>query len=160
MPKEDCYICPHPSSEQEAWMLCRRDYDTLEELRDWAWRQRHHIEEPREFLALSGAVYAMDCILEREVFGCIIRLSWEQRHSDEDGFQEGSSCDLIISDEGIELQKMLVFSGAFGSDHETETSATLTPDGDFPDQRVQEWIRDCNRIEGSFSTTIDGLRIE
>lgn len=143
------------------WMLSRSDADTLERLRDFIWSCRASIaHEPIDLLAISGATHAMDCILERAEFTCSVSLFWVQRVTDEDGFGEGSSCDLIFSDEGIELSKMIYVGGPAGGDHHSERVANLTRDGDFYHDAVKKWIRDCSNIEGHIRVVINGLEIE
>ena len=142
--------------ESDPWMLSRRDHDTLESLRDLIWSSRHQAECPLEMLAISGAAHSLDCILEREVPCSSVSIGWESRVVDEDGFGEGGSCDLSISDEGIILSKMTYLDG----DHHSERVAALTPDGDFPHAAVKEWIGQQSRLGGTLTTAINFLALD
>lgn len=141
--------------EQDPWMLSRRDHDTLEALRDLIWSSRLKAKCPLDMLAISGATHSLDAILEREPPCCSVDLYWERRVADDDGFGEGGSCDLSISDEGIILSKMIYIGG----DHHSERVAEMTPDGDFPHQAVQDWIAQQSRIDGTLTTTINFLAL-
>lgn len=142
--------------EYDPWMLSRRDHDTLETLRELIWSSRLQADSPLEMLAISGAAHSLDCILERELPGCSVSLNWERRVADDDGFGEGGSCDLSISDEGIILSKMTYLGG----DHHSERVAELTPDGDFPHEAVKDWIAQQSRIGGTLTTSINFLALE
>ena len=142
--------------EPDPWMLSRRDHDTLEALRDMIWSSRQQAECPLEMLAISGAAHSLDCILEREAPCSSVSIGWEKRVADEDGFGEGGSCDLSISDEGIILSKMTYLDG----DHHSERVAALTPDGDFPHEAVKDWISQQSRLGGTLTTAINFLALE
>ena len=143
------------------WMLSRADAETLEKLRDFVWTfRRDSSHEPIDLLAIAGVTHALDCILMRADFACTISLNWVQRVADEDGFGEGSSCDLTVSQEGIELCKMIYIGGPAGGDHHSERTADLTRDGDFHHTAVEDWIRDCQRIEGHLTAVISGLDLD
>lgn len=78
--------------------------------------------------AISSVVYAIDSILTREEgsFDCVVRLFWEQRVEHDNGYGEGSSFDLAISDEGIILSNFMYQAGDAGGDHHSEIIAELT----------------------------------
>jgi hypothetical protein len=142
--------------EPDPWMLSRRDQDTLESLRDLIWSSRHQAECPLEMLAISGATHSLDCIRKREAPCSSVSIGWEHRVADEDGFGEGGSYDLSISDEGIILSKMTYLGG----DHHSERVAELTPDGDFPHEAAKDWIAQQSRQGGTLTTSINFLALE
>jgi hypothetical protein len=141
--------------DDEAWMLNRKDADTLELLREHLWESRQGAQSPSCLIAIGAAVDAIDRILDRDNFACSVQLVWENKGYFDDGRADGNSFDLALSDEGIMLGTTQYVEG----DHHCETEVTLTEEGDFPHHHVRDWIDRCRQQDGTLRTSINWLEI-
>ena len=92
----------------------------------------------------------LESILQHEEPGLVVRigLSNVTTNVDDETDIDGQSIEIAISDEGIELCRILYFSTGQGrsQDHETEVFTVLSPSGHFSQTSVDKWLLNVREL--------------
>lgn len=131
-------------------LMSKCDYEILNDLRNEVWTWRREVQDPVTLLALS----AMDQKMAREEAGNVLTLALEN-YNFMDGWRVVSEARISICDDGISLQGMQVEFG----DHQSETLAFLSADGDFSGYDVQAWLDAKHEDSDALTANIDDFSI-
>jgi hypothetical protein len=135
------------AEEQEGWTLTDEDKAILKRLGLAVARLRSLATCGDDLIAVGEVWQAIDYICEGEgdEIDINVGLSVGSRQGDEE-FNQGHFMSLRIDWEGIVLGKTdSEYSSEVGSDHSSDSYATLAPNGKFNGHAVDSWLEDLER---------------
>lgn len=144
--------------EEHLWRISRRDAAMLDALHDELWEWRRMASGGGDLVAIGAVIEALEDIQEGEDPRAAVQLECIVRPE----MLDGLSCDFSISDEGIVLSQMQYIATGQGlsCDHGTTSRCVLSPDGDFSESGIDDWIRAARELraqDADLRSTINGM---
>lgn len=122
------------------WSFSEEDHGLLELITKVLWQLRWLARRGHDLIAIGEALQAIECLREGEEVGVNVGLDVGYRRGDR-SFEEGLFVCFRINSEEIILDELhSSYSSDVGSDHFTETYATLSPCGGFDNVGVDRWL--------------------
>jgi hypothetical protein len=133
-----------------AWTLSKNDRGILEEIKNTIWTWRTRARSGHDLLAIGAVLTALQTILDGEYPGVIARVGLTNAtgHSDEELEIDGQCIEIAISDDGIELSRMIYNPTGQGrsSDHQPNIFTILTRSGGFSMSQTERWRSDAKQL--------------